>query len=55
MVLEQKINLSKEVIYAVGFLHDIGRCLEYKDGVKHIKLHRLSIDILKECDFNKEE
>ncbi|MFR5264348.1 HD domain-containing protein [Clostridium sp.] len=56
MVLEQEIKIDKEVIYAVGLLHDIGRCLEYKEGIEH---HKASVDIskniLKDCDFNEEE
>ncbi|WP_055070813.1 HD domain-containing protein [Clostridium massiliamazoniense] len=56
MVLEQKIKINKEVIYAVGLLHDIGRCLEYKEGIDHHKASvDISKDILKDCDFNEEE
>lgn len=50
------MNISKEIIYAIGLLHDIGRWVEYEGGEKHNKAsYKLSLDILKECDFNKEE
>lgn len=50
------MNVSKEIIYAIGLLHDIGRWVEYEGGEKHNKAsYKLSLDILKECDFNKEE
>ncbi|WP_415298355.1 HD domain-containing protein [Clostridium perfringens] len=56
MVLEENMNVTKEIIYAIGLLHDIGRWVEYEGGEKHNKAsYKLSLDILKECDFNKEE
>lgn len=56
MVLEENMNVPKEIIYAIGLLHDIGRWVEYEGGEKHNKAsYKLSLDILKECDFNKEE
>ncbi|MGL5646770.1 MAG: HD domain-containing protein [Clostridium sp.] len=55
-VLEEKINVSKEVIYGVGLLHDIGRVLEYKEGIDHnIGSIMLSKEILEETTYTEEE
>ena len=35
LALEQNVTISKEVIYACGVLHDIGRYLEYEKGIAH--------------------
>lgn len=35
MVLERKENLPREVVYAAGLLHDIGRWVEYDTGRDH--------------------
>ena len=35
MVLEEKLSVSKEVIYAIGLLHDIGRVKQYEEGIHH--------------------
>ena len=55
-VLEEGLKYSKEVIYAIGLLHDIGRVLEYKEKIPH---HEGSViiakDILKETRFTIEE
>lgn len=56
MVLENNINLSKEVVYGTALLHDIGRWMQYKDGISHeIASYNLAKDILLECDYNEEE
>lgn len=54
--LEEKIDISKEVIYAVGLLHDIGRVMEYKEGIEHHKASvEISNEILKETTYTEEE
>lgn len=56
MVLEEKINISKEVIYAIGLLHDIGRVKQYEEGIHHdIASVDMSREILKETSFKQEE
>lgn len=35
LVLEEGLDYSKEIIYAVGLLHDIGRIEEYKNNICH--------------------
>ncbi|GAB6167644.1 HD domain-containing protein [Clostridium carnis] len=55
-VLEENIKCSKEVIYAIGLLHDIGRVLEYEDGTPHhIGSVALAKNLLEETDFNEIE
>ncbi|MBC7960059.1 MAG: HD domain-containing protein [Vallitaleaceae bacterium] len=54
--LEQKWNLSKEVIYAAALLHDIGRWEQYQSDIPHNESSaRLCVDVLKDSDFNEEE
>ena len=56
MVLEEGINISKEVIYAIGLLHDIGRVKQYEEGIHHdIASVDMSKEILKETTFTKED
>lgn len=43
--LERGLDLDKELIYAIGFLHDIGRAKQYSDGTDH---HIASADIAAE-------
>lgn len=56
MVLENNLNISKDIIYAAALLHDIGRWKEYKDGTDHaVASAKLALDILEECGFHQEE
>ena len=56
LALENKLSISKEVIYASGLLHDIGRWKEYAEGVDHASESAiLASPILEHCGFNKEE
>lgn len=55
-LLEKGIEVSKEVVYAYGFLHDIGRAVEYKGGQgHHLASLKLAEEILKESDYTEEE
>ena len=52
MVLEEDLKVSKEVIYAIGLLHDIGRVKQYEEGIHHdIASVDMSREILKETSF----
>ncbi len=55
-VLEKGLNYSKDMIYSIALLHDIGRVLEYNNGVDH---HEGSViiaeELLQDTSFNKEE
>lgn len=56
MVLEENLNISKEVIYAIGLLHDIGRVKQYEEGINHdIASVEMSKEILKETNFTADE
>ena len=54
--LENNLGYSKDIIYAVALLHDIGRHREYQDGIDH---HQASADIAKEIlrksGYNRKE
>ena len=55
-VLEEELNYSKEVIYSIALLHDIGRVLQYKKGIDHNEGSAIIADeLLEETSFNKEE
>ena len=49
LVLEENINVSKEVIYAIGLLHDIGRVKQYEEGINH---DLASVEMSKEIILN---
>ena len=56
MVLEEDLKVSKEVIYAIGLLHDIGRVRQYEEGIHHdIASVEMSKEILKETSFTEYE
>ncbi len=42
MNIEQQLGYSKEMIYAMALLHDIGRNKEYESGASH---HQIGADI----------
>ena len=49
-------QINRELIYAAGLLHDIGRWQEYEDGVRHeIASCNLATEILEDAGFGKEE
>lgn len=56
MNIEQQLGQEKELIYAMAFLHDLGRVKEYEKGQNHhIASAEIAEEILKDCDFTKEE
>lgn len=55
-VLEANISIKKDVIYGVALLHDIGRALEYEQGIPHHEASvKLAQQILLDCDYTKDE
>ncbi|AIY84463.1 HD domain-containing protein [Clostridium baratii] len=56
MTLEKELAYSKEIIYAVALLHDIGRVMQYEKGISH---HEGSVilaeEILKNTSYDDEE
>lgn len=56
MALEKNLEVNKEIVYATALLHDIGRWMQYNEGVPHeIASYKLAQDILVECGFNEKE
>lgn len=54
--LEEKLNLDKEILYAMGLLHDIGRWMEYESGMDHaLASKKLAEEILRDCEFRESE
>lgn len=55
-VLEQGLNYSKDIIYAIGLLHDIGRGMQYEKNIPHhIGSVIIAKEILKDIDFSEDE
>jgi uncharacterized protein len=56
LVLENKIDVSKEVVYAAALLHDIGRWMQYSEGKAHDESSAaLADDILDQSGFHDQE
>ncbi|SET50626.1 HD domain-containing protein [[Clostridium] polysaccharolyticum] len=54
--LENKLELSKEMIYVTAFLHDMGRAYEYKGFCSHESGSVLmALDWLPKCGFTEEQ
>lgn len=54
--VEEHAGVDKELIYAAALLHDIGRYLQYTEGVSHERASvLLAPPILRECGFDREE
>ena len=54
--LENHIGIDKELIYAAALLHDIGRGLQYTQGIPHDQAGaKLAEEILRDCGFDGEE
>ena len=54
--LEKHIGIDKELIYAAALLHDIGRGLQYTQGIPHDQAGaKLAEEILRDCGFDGEE
>ena len=56
MVLEQKLDYDKDIVYAAGLLHDIGRTTQYKSGVPHeLAAIEPATRILEACGYTTQE
>ncbi len=56
MVLEEKLDISKEIVYATALLHDIGRFKQYEDGTPHHEAsYKIAEELLKEAGFDYRE
>ena len=56
MVLEEGLDISKDLIYTTALLHDIGRVVQYRDGTDHDKASAdIAEKLLPLTSFNEEE
>lgn len=54
--LEENIGLDREVIYAAALLHDMGKHIQYEEGIPHEKAGAaIAPEILSDCGFSDEE
>lgn len=54
--LEEGIQIDKEWIYAAALLHDLGKHIQYSDGIPHEKASGgIAPEILKDCGFTDKE
>lgn len=54
--LEQQMQIPKYLIYAAALLHDIGRHLQYQEGIPHHEGSAMIAEkILPECGFSSED
>lgn len=56
IALEEKINISKDIIYATALLHDIGRLEEYQNNIPHDQAGaEIARSVLEDCGYNENE
>lgn len=56
LVLEEQLSVKKDVIYAAGFLHDIGRGKQYAEGIPHEEAGiSIAADILSDSPYDMKE
>ena len=56
IVLEEKLDINKEIVYAAALLHDIGRWMQYSGNKSHEEGSAdLAEDILAEAGFDGSE
>lgn len=56
IILENKMNYSRELVYALALLHDIGRARQYEFGEKHNEVgSELAAIIMHDVGFQVQE
>lgn len=54
--LEHHLGLSKDVVYGAAFLHDVGKIVQYTEGLEHhVVGAELCVPILKDAGYNDHE
>ena len=54
--LEQAYGYPKDVVYAAGLLHDVGKYLQYREGIPHhISSEVIARQILEDTGYSAEE
>lgn len=56
LALEQKLPIEKDIVYAAGLLHDIGKGMQYEFGTPHQEASAdLAERIMPECGYTPAE
>lgn len=54
--LEEQFGLERELVYAAALLHDIGKHMQYSQGIPHEEASAsLALEILRVCGFDGKE
>lgn len=54
IILEENLNIKKELIYGAALLHDLGRVMEYENGTPHDEGSIvLAKEILKDTEYTE--
>lgn len=54
--LKEQQGIEEELIYAAGLLHDIGKNMQYSQGIPHERASaEIAPSILKDCGFDEKE
>lgn len=54
--LEQGLGIEKEIIYTTALLHDIGRFMQYEEGIPHeVASWDIGQEFLRKYDFTNKE
>lgn len=54
--LEEDLGIPKDLVYGAALLHDIGKHLQYKEGIPHEKASaEIAPKILSDCGYREEE
>lgn len=54
--LEEGLDIDRELVYAAALLHDIGRHLQYEQGIPHEQASAdIAPEILADCGFDRKE
>lgn len=56
LILERRVSVTKDVVYAAALLHDIGRAVQYEDNRPHHEAGaEFAAVVLKDCGYETEE
>lgn len=56
LCLENNLQIEKDIVYAAGLLHDVGRSEQYDKGVSHeVAGTLIAKDILERCGYHEDE
>ncbi|MDE5863176.1 MAG: HD domain-containing protein [Lachnospiraceae bacterium] len=56
LILERRLDLPKDIIYATALLHDIGRAVEYEESRPHHEAGAgMAREILRDCGYTESE